>query len=223
MRMFHSPDHGIAGKYPFSRADARIHHKSQYHELDTVCAVCHTPNPARYTDTMECVTCCKHRYNGQNCPNGAHRRDGLDCGTCRTNKSVRKLARGKAYKKVEGCLFHGDDAPHDWSTGSCLVCQRSPAFAPSIARVDAKKLGFMFYQSSKPCLAGHTAPRFTSTGNCKQCTFERSAVSKVKAPIMERFEARQNGLKYYRSGEPCHFGHTCARSTRTGKCVQCHG
>jgi len=44
-----------------------------------------------------------------------------------------------------------------------------------ISRQAAHASGATHYFTGKPCAAGHTVPRYVSTGNCTQCQKERSA------------------------------------------------
>jgi len=38
---------------------------------------------------------------------------------------------------------------------------------------------------------------------------------------MERREANKAGLKRYRTGRPCKYGHYAERETRSGRCIEC--
>lgn len=61
-----------------------------------------------------------------------------------------------------------------------------------MTRNEARAAGETLYVTGHPCVRGHTAPRYVSTGNCVQCHADRQQVktrpSQAK-PAVERREA----------------------------------
>jgi 5-methylcytosine-specific restriction endonuclease McrA len=75
---------------------------------------------------------------------------------------------------------------------------------PRVTRQEAKAAGLLRYFSGKPCINGHLAERWTSSGSCYECTKERNP-KVVKAwradnPSLRKF--RNEEAKRYRERYP---------------------
>lgn len=49
-----------------------------------------------------------------------------------------------------------------------------------MTRMEAAKAGLIRYYTGRPCKHGHDAERFTSTGGCVSCMYEKSAAYREK-------------------------------------------
>jgi hypothetical protein len=99
----------------------------------------------------------------------------------------------------------------------------------------ALKFGTDFYISRHPCkYCGAVGLRRQSGGVCYFCNDIRHPTAEQQARIatnalmknhpdmvISRKDARIYGFKVYRTGKPCHHGHTGFRYVSTGRCVEC--
>lgn len=86
------------------------------------------------------------------------------------------------------------------------------------ARETAKSLGEKLYWTGSPCIHGHMSPRYTSSGQCYECTQKKSYTEKPKSP---RALAIESGAKTYFSGKPCKNGHIAERYVSSETCKTC--
>lgn len=96
-------------------------------------------------------------------------------------------------------------------------------------RKDAGILGLKKYPADQPCKKCNTSERYTSTGGCVACLYNRTAILPRPRAIFSpdalpttRAEAFALGSKFYKTGEPCANGHVYKRNTRYGYCVMCN-
>jgi len=45
---------------------------------------------------------------------------------------------------------------------------------------------------------------------------------KIFGPFLNRKQAKEKGIKHYFNGNPCKHGHLSVRTTKGGKCLECH-
>lgn len=110
--------------------------------------------------------------------------------------------------------------------GKCWECVTGRALRP---RQVALRTGAIWYTpaAGDECSMGHLAPRRVANGSCKECEEMGKPVAEV--PIYESCpdmvisyeDARGLGFKYYRTGEPCKYGHTGWRYISTRGCMDC--
>jgi hypothetical protein len=95
----------------------------------------------------------------------------------------------------------------------------TPAVPGVGARARAIVAGQKTYSTGRVCRAGHSSPRYASSGVCVACSKERSG---AEPAIISRDEARQRGLKRFWLGEPCRRGHRSPRLVSDGTCIECN-
>lgn len=112
----------------------------------------------------------------------------------------------------------------------CVKCAQISAGRKSLARVEARRAGSMWYTPERPCDAcGRQRPRRVNNNSCRGCE-ERANKGGSEADalmlnkpdvVIGRVDAKSLGLRVYRTGTPCHRGHTAFRYVSTGGCIEC--
>lgn len=63
------------------------------------------------------------------------------------------------------------------------------------SRAEAIELGLVHFKASKPCIRGHSGPRYTLTGNCVECTVQRVILAQAKMRDRIRAIRAQKGAE----------------------------
>lgn len=94
----------------------------------------------------------------------------------------------------------------------------------------ARQLCQMYYFTGKRCLKNHLSLRFTSSGNCVECIYEKRNYIKANIRCGKKvrndqdqklaIEANEKGLSIYESSKPCKKGHYLKYVT-TNNCYEC--
>lgn len=132
------------------------------------------------------------------------------------------------YLRPEPCTVCGAPGVRTLS-GDCHYCQlRKNQISP---RQEALSKGEKWYTPLTPCpKCGEKAKKRVDNGQCSGCTGsspdQRETAESVmvrEAPdlIISREDARAQGLKVYRTGEPCRRGHTGFRYVSSTMCIDC--
>lgn len=164
--------------------------------------------------------CAKAGHLGVRTPTGA-------CWFCEdavVDSRARAAARRKKepqYHPVHPCPDCGDAAPRQTQTNQCTRCSHDSA-APSPRKI-AQRKGDLWYTPDTPCIhCGQKALKRVNNGACQGCNPKREPAAQLPADtILTRADAKLLALKMYRTGRPCHQGHTGFRYTSTGGCVAC--
>lgn len=99
---------------------------------------------------------------------------------------------------------------------------------PSTAK-EAKAAGSLHYSTGKPCIHGHTAPRYASDWTCVECSRKYARQTRQAAKRRRyldslpstRQEAAATASRFFYTG-PCSHGHDSERYTSNGHCQECH-
>lgn len=117
------------------------------------------------------------------------RRDSLQIALSTLYSNQRDAAEAGAPRFFTGRLCkNGHQSDRYTSGGACVECMMSrgkPSGAVKTKRINlreqARLAGEKFYDSRKPCAAGHTSPRYVSSGACVACC--RRELSSVELPV----------------------------------------
>src|ERR1700740_869422 len=90
-------------------------------------------------------------------------------------------------------------------------------------RLEARKLGFIRYNTGRMCRNGHNCDRYVASGECILCirSYQRRKNENSRKNHMERYEAMQRGDTKYFTGRACKNGHVAERYTKSGNCSAC--
>lgn len=135
------------------------------------------------------------------------------------------IAAGQSwYTPVEPCKRCGQTAERSVSNGQCRGCRGAETTSP---RQQAMRDGENWYTPTTPCkYCGQIAERHVRNGQCRGC-------KPVSAPrtdptlglpdttVLSRQDAKTLGMKVFRTGRTCRYGHTGWRYVSTGGCRDC--
>lgn len=148
-----------------------------------------------------------------------------------TQKDAKEKGLDYYWRRVfdERCGHSGKRTIDD----KCWFCkqdaQTSKKERHNTPRQQALKDGNPWYMPTNddPCLEGHIALRRVANGQCSQClgadTSPREKTVQELYPdmVIDAEAAKALGFKVYRTGKPCHKGHTGWRYLSTKTCIQC--
>ena len=146
-------------------------HADDHYNSTFPCVKC---NFERYwTDTGKCATC---HPRVKKSPNMSASRVFMEASPdAIVSREMATLMGIKVFRDGSQCR-RGHDGFRRLN-GQCLGCINgepsrpvNETTAPSgMKRTEATKSGYRLYNTGTPCQRGHTGPRYTSTGNCKEC------------------------------------------------------
>lgn len=181
---------------------------------------------------------CPHGHIGLYLVNGR-------CATChdeRVNspRAIARKANQPTYTPADPCDVCHQLAPRRTTNDKCTHCHPlRPANSPRQAAI---RQGHKWYLPDEPCPRCHQiAERRVSNGQCRGCTphlpapvqadsgavedgrrtAESVMMEECPELIVSKEEAKQLGLKVYRTGKECKRGHTAYRYVSTGSCITC--
>ena len=116
-------------------------------------------------------------------------------------------------------------------SGGCYFCSQMKASQPLSPRQAALSAGEVWYTPLTPCSrCGKTAERRVANGECRGCSAKHSPEAKVEPihrqwpdMIISRDDAKAAGMKTYRTGKACKYGHEGWRWVSTRGCLTCQG
>ena len=220
-RIFTHPD-GTLNPYPFSKEEARRRRSMRYDDHEP-CVKCrdtyHTKTSIKYVHSDRCIHCAfieaGNFYNltiGKPCriPIMDEMVDALSLCHDGTHAVMRPCAKAGHF---------GVQTPD----GDCLFCEQDRRNTPPSPRKIAQRKGDLWYTPDTPCIhCGQKALKRVNNGACQGCNPKREPPAQLPADtILTRADAKLLALKMYRTGRPCHQGHTGFRYTSTGGCVAC--
>ena len=226
--------------WPPDKSVAEKHRTPFYTDINGRCTDCGTADPFRYVKCNSCRHCVALDHKGPAahiCTGGPHLRDPDYYGRCMTCAEARKpkMTWEQIRKRVlvwptEPCFRCGKVAPFIVQSMQCVGCLGVEAPPVETDRYRATRAGMAEYNTGKPCRRGHTASRYTSTGQCTACVRVTNTGQPLPPPVADdapishsgRSLARRLGFKLYDTGNACPNGHSPAvRYVSSGACRQC--
>lgn len=116
-------------------------------------------------------------------------------------------------------------------SGGCYFCLQERAARPISPRQAALASGEEWYTPTTPCnRCGEIAEKRVANGECRGCLGARDVEPRITPihrqwpdMIIPREDAKTAGMKTYRTGKACKYGHAGWRWVSTRGCLTCQG
>lgn len=205
--------------WPQTQEEARREGLAKYFPM-TVCSI-HKEKSVFYTVTGE-PACCANR-NAVDAYN--HAVVSLKEPASVTEAVQKGLDYYWSSMAIEYCGHPGKKT----FAGACVFCKENKTKSPRQLAIKAGETWYM-PAGDDPCSNGHLARRRTANGSCEECERGCKKPAESAGPqlweafpemVISRTDAREAGMKRFRTGEPCHKGHRGWRYVSTCGCIDC--